>query len=80
MEQVLRSKARLESSQDNGVASQASSLIKDIHFYGDDHSVPAEMILLLDVVSGKVMALGVLVGLIMCFVHFSMLKKQPFLI
>ena len=80
MEQVLHNKARLESNQDNGVASQASSLSNDIHFHRDDLSVPAEMISLLDAVSGKAMALDGLVGLITCFLHLSVLKKQTLLI
>lgn len=77
MEQVLHSKAGLASSQDNGVASQVSSLSNDIHFYGGDLSVPAEMISLLGDVSGKAMALDGLVGSIKCVLHLSVLKKQP---
>lgn len=80
MDRVLHGKARLESSQDNGVASQACSLSNNIQFYIADLSVPAEMISLLNAVSRKVTALDSLVSLITCFLHLSLLKKQLVLI
>lgn len=78
MKWVLHSKARLESSQDNDVASQAPSLSNDIHFYRAHLSVSAEMISVSNAVSGKTMALDGLVGFTVCFLHLSVLRKQPF--
>jgi len=64
---VLHSKARLESGQDNGVASQASTLNNDTHFHRADLSVSAEMVSLSNAVSRKAMALDSLVGFTVCF-------------
>lgn len=56
------------------MTSQVSSFIAFIEMT----SVPAEIIL--DAVSGKAMVWDSLTDLTMCFLHLSVLKKQPFLI